>query len=159
MLIVTATGFDLLFLGDIEMKVDGETVDLSEAWVFKGMMLSGVPNFALAVGYTNSSWTLKVDLVCEHFCRLIAFTESLDCQAAVPELTGPIDERPLLDFGAGYVKRYEGQLPRQGARAPWHLTQAYPVDARYLRHGRVDDPEMRFFSATGVPAREPAKVA
>jgi cation diffusion facilitator CzcD-associated flavoprotein CzcO len=33
------------------------------------MMLSGVPNFALAVGYTNASWTLKVDLVCEHFLR------------------------------------------------------------------------------------------
>ena len=146
-IIVTATGFDLLFMGGIDVSVDGEPVDLADVWVFKGMMFSGVPNFALAVGYTNSSWTLKVDLVCDHFCRLIEFTDALDCQAAVPELNSPIEERPLIDFGAGYVKRYESALPRQGARAPWHLTQAYPVDARYLRHGRVDDPELRFFSA------------
>jgi hypothetical protein len=124
------------------------------------MMFSGVPNFALAVGYTHSSWTLKVDLVCDHFCRLIDFTGSLGCQAAVPELIGSIDERPLLDFGAGYVKRYGDDLPRQGARAPWHLTQAYPVDARYLRHGRVDDPEVRFFSAGGrAAASQPATAA
>ena len=158
-IIVAATGFDLLFIGGMELSVDGEPVDLSELWVYKGMMLSGVPNFAWAVGYTNSSWTLKVDLVCEYYCRLIAFTESLGCDAAVPELTAEIEERPLLDFGAGYVKRYQDALPRQGARAPWRLAQAYPLDARYLRHGRVDDPEMRFFSATAVPAEEPVVAA
>ncbi len=157
-IIVTATGFELLFMGGIEVEVDGQPVSLGDAWVFKGMMLSGVPNFALAVGYTSSSWTLKVDLVCEYFCRLMAFSESLGCEAVVAEPVGPIDERPLLDFGAGYVKRYAEGLPRQGARAPWRLTQAYPVDARYLRHGRVDDPELRFFSATGqaAVAGEPA---
>lgn len=32
-------------------------------------MLSGVPNFAFAIGYTSSSWTLKIDLVCEHLRR------------------------------------------------------------------------------------------
>ncbi|MFM9163877.1 MAG: FAD-containing monooxygenase EthA, partial [Solirubrobacterales bacterium] len=90
----------------------------------------------------------------DHFCRLIRFTESLGCQAAVPELIGAIEERPLLDFGAGDVKRYEDELPRQGAGFPWRLTQAYPVDARYLRHGRLDDPELRFFSA-GAPAGAP----
>ena len=158
-IVVTATGFDLLFMGGIEMFVDGEPVDLGEAYVFKGMMLSGVPNFALAVGYTASSWTLKVDLVCEYFCRLVAFTESLGCDAAVAEPTGPIEDQPLLDFGAGYVKRYRDGLPRQGAHAPWRLYQAYPLDSRYLRHGRVDDPEMRFFAAGAPAGSRPAPVS
>jgi len=146
-IIVTATGFEMLLLGGMTMEVDGEPVDFPERFAFKGMMLDGVPNFALAIGYTNSSWTLKVDLVCEYLCRLVAFTESLGCDAAVPEVVGTVEAVPLLDFSAGYVNRALDTLPRAGARAPWRLAQNYPLDARYLRHGRVDDPEMRFFSA------------
>ena len=34
-------------------------------------MLEGVPNLALAIGYTNASWTLKCDLTCDYVCRLL----------------------------------------------------------------------------------------
>ncbi len=69
--VVTATGLNLLALGGIDLAVDGEQVDLPDTMAYKGMMLSGVPNFAFTIGYTNASWTLKADLVSEYVCRLL----------------------------------------------------------------------------------------
>ena len=74
-LVVTATGLQLLAFGGIELVVDGRPVSWPETLSYKGMLLSGVPDFAYAIGYTNSSWTLKVDLVAEHLCRLLAGVE------------------------------------------------------------------------------------
>ena len=69
-IIVTATGLELLFLGGITLSVDGEAVDPASRLTYKGMMLEGVPNMAIAIGYTNASWTLKCDLTCDYVCRL-----------------------------------------------------------------------------------------
>lgn len=66
-IIITATGLNVQLFGGITLYKDGKPVVLSETIAYKGMMLSGVPNFAFAVGYTNSSWTLKVCLLCDHF--------------------------------------------------------------------------------------------
>ena len=74
--IVTATGLNLLFLGGMELVVDGREVDLPETMAYKGMMLSGVPNCAFTVGYTNASWTLKADLTSEYVCRLLAHMDA-----------------------------------------------------------------------------------
>ena len=82
------------------------------------MMLSGVPNFAFAIGYTNSSWTLKVDLVCEHLCRLLAHMDAHGGDTVVPVLEDDtIERRPLLDFQAGYVQRSVDRFPTQGSRS------------------------------------------
>ena len=70
--VVTATGLSLLAFGGIALDVDGVDVPLPDTMAYKGMMLSGVPNFAYVVGYTNASWTLKADLVSEYVCRLLA---------------------------------------------------------------------------------------
>ena len=75
-IIVTATGLNLLAFGGISLSVDGVPVNVSEKVAFKGFLLSDVPNFAYMFGYTNSSWTLKVGLVCEHFCRLLAHMDA-----------------------------------------------------------------------------------
>ena len=56
-IIVTATGLNLLAFGGMKLSVDGTAVEISDTVAYKSMMLSGVPNFAFAVGYTNSSWT------------------------------------------------------------------------------------------------------
>lgn len=74
--IITATGLNLLAFGGIGLSVDGVAVDVSQRVAFKGFLLSDVPNFAYMFGYTNSSWTLKVGLVCEHFCRLLAHMDA-----------------------------------------------------------------------------------
>ena len=149
-IIITATGLNLRPFGGVPMRVDDEPIVLADTVAYKGMMLSGVPNFVFAVGYTNSSWTLKVDLVCEYFCRLLGQLDRLGADAAEATVTDPgMEVRPLLDFGAGYVLRALEQLPKQGTDYPWYLTMNYAKDARYLRTAPLDE-DMRFFSAAPV---------
>ena len=143
--VVTATGLNLQAFGGIPLTVDGRTVRLPDTVAFKGMMLSGVPNFAFAVGYTNSSWTLKVGLLCEHFCRLLDHMDEKGFSTCRPEVGDPaMPTRPLLDFGAGYVQRSMQDLPRQGPAYPWLMSMSYATDVRHLRNGPVEDPNLRF---------------
>ena len=147
-IVVTATGLNLLAFGGVELVVDGTPVDLPDTVAYKGMMLSGIPNFVYAIGYTNASWTLKVDLVCEYFCRLLAHLDGHGHDACVPEVADPeMARQPLLDFQAGYVLRALDRFPQQGERQPWHLVQSYAKDVKYLRKGEVADEAMRFWSA------------
>jgi cation diffusion facilitator CzcD-associated flavoprotein CzcO len=155
--IVTATGLNAQALGGLRLTVDGEPVNLPDTVAYKGMMLSGVPNLAFAVGYTNASWTLKVDLVCEHFCRLLAHMDAGGHDICQPQVAGPMATRPLLDLTAGYVQRAVDQLPRQGDRAPWLTSSDYRSDVRLLRGAAVADPELHL-ARTGADAalgREP----
>lgn len=149
--IVTATGLNLLFLGGMELVVDGEPVNIAEKMAYKGMMLSGVPNCAFTVGYTNASWTLKADLTSEYVCRVLAHMDAHGYRKSVPELSDPsVTEMPLLDFTSGYVQRSLHEFPKQGSKEPWKLRQNYVLDIRTIRRGPIDDGAMRFSS----PQRE-----
>ena len=113
-------------------------------------MLSGVPNFAFVFGYTNSSWTLKVGLLCEHFCRLLRTWTPAATTVARPAAADPgTPARPFTDFASGYIRRALDVLPRQGDRAPWRISPTYRDDVRLLRKQPVDGPELAF-----TPARE-----
>jgi monooxygenase len=148
-IVVTATGLNLLFLGGVKLSVDGEQPDIPRAMTYKGMMLSGVPNFAFTVGYTNASWTLKADLVSEYVCRLLGHMDAHGYGSCTPEVTDPsITEQPLLDFTSGYVQRSIHEFPKQGSREPWKLRQNYVFDIRSIRRGALDDGSMRFSSGT-----------
>lgn len=152
--VVTATGLTLQMFGGSQLVVDGEPVHLPDTMAYKGMMLTGVPNLVYMIGYTNASWTLKVDLVAEYVCRLLAHMDARGQAVAVPERDPAVAEEPFLDFGAGYVQRSLHELPSQGATSPWKLAMNYAIDVVTLRRGRVDDGAMRF-----VPAREAARSA
>lgn len=145
-IVVTATGLELLPFGGIELRVDGAPVRLPDCVAFKGMMLSGVPNFAFAIGYTSASWTLKVGLVCEHWCRLLRHMQRRGLDSCTPVAEPGMPTRALLDFGAGYVQRSLAGLPRQGAEFPWTMSWNYADDRRMFREGRVDEPQLRFTS-------------
>jgi len=150
--IVTATGLNLLFLGGMELVVDGEPIDVSEKMAYKGMMLSGVPNCAFTVGYTNASWTLKADLTSEYVCRVLAHMDSHGYRKSVPELSdSSVEEMPLLDFTSGYVQRSLHEFPKQGSKEPWKLRQNYVLDIRTIRRGPIEDGAMRFSAS---PQRE-----
>ncbi|MGO9382562.1 MAG: flavin-containing monooxygenase [Mycobacterium sp.] len=155
-IIVTATGLNLLAFGGISLTVDGAPVDLSEKVAFKGFLVSDVPNFVYVFGYTNSSWTLKVGLVCEHFCRLLACMDAHGHTICYPRSPEGMPTRPLLDFGANYVKRSVDQFPRQGTEVPWRTTMDYRADHKLLREGPVDDDQLFFASASPAEALEPA---
>jgi cation diffusion facilitator CzcD-associated flavoprotein CzcO len=159
-LVVTATGLNLLALGGIEIAVDGRGVTLSETMSYKGMMLSGVPNFAFAVGYTNASWTLKCDLTCEYVCRLLNHMDKLGHKQCVPYNRDPsVRELPFLDFSSGYVQRSIDKFPKQGSKAPWRLHQNYALDIFNLKFGSLEDSAMEFSGAgSAVQAMEPVAI-
>jgi cation diffusion facilitator CzcD-associated flavoprotein CzcO len=145
--IVTATGLNLLLLGGIELAVDGEEIEFADRVAYKGMMLCGVPNLAIALGYTNASWTLKCDLVAEYVCRLLTHMDAHGYAIATPKAPDPsLPIQPFIDFNSGYVLRSIADLPKQGATPPWRLHQNYFRDIRLLRRGPVDD-EMEFARA------------
>jgi monooxygenase len=125
--------------------VDGRQVKLPETLAYKGMMLSGVPNFAFTVGYTNASWTLKADLVSGYVVRLLRHLDARGYDQCVPRNDDPtVTARPLLDFQAGYVLRSVHEFPKAGSRAPWQLGMSYAHDVVRLRFGTVNDGTMRF---------------
>jgi monooxygenase len=144
-IIVTATGLKLLAFGGMQLSVDGQPVNVGDHLAYKSMMLSEVPNFAFAIGYTNSSWTLKVDLVCDHLCRLLAHMDRHGYTTVMPVADDPtMARRPLLDFAAGYVQRSSDLFPHQGSRGPWTVEMSYAADRARLRNGPVEDTALQF---------------
>ena len=143
-IIVTATGLTLSPFGGIELVVDGEKVDPSHTMAYQALMLTGVPNFVFTVGYTNASWTLKVDLVAEFTCRLLSHLAAQGYRSVVPVRDPSVGELPFMDFTSGYVLRALDLLPRQGDREPWRLRQSYLRDRRTIRKAALEDGVLRF---------------
>ncbi|MET8776711.1 NAD(P)/FAD-dependent oxidoreductase [Nocardia sp. NPDC004654] len=128
-IVVTATGLRLLAFGGITPHVDGVPVRLSEQFVWQGAMLTGVPNFAVCIGYTNASWTLRADLSSRLVCKVLRHMDANDYAAVAPEPDHVLTEHPLLDLASGYVQRSIDEFPRQGERHPWKVRQNYLLDS------------------------------
>ncbi|HEY1058173.1 MAG TPA: NAD(P)/FAD-dependent oxidoreductase [Limnobacter sp.] len=144
-LVITATGLNIQLMGGVQMSVDGKALSPGNHVAYKGMMMNDVPNFVFAIGYTNSSWTLKVGLLCEHFCRLLNHMDETGQAVCTPRLPKDgMETRPILDFGAGYIQRALPTLPKQGVRRPWVMNMNYFFDEKVLRHGPVADEGLSF---------------
>jgi monooxygenase len=143
-LVVTATGLELLALGGLALTVDGRDVDLAETVMHKGTMLSGVPNLAIALGYTNASWTLKADLAAEYVCRLLNRMARRGERICLPLAPRTGATAPLIDLRSGYVLRGSARMPKQGVAPPWRLYQNYPRDMLLMRFGRLAGAGIRF---------------
>jgi cation diffusion facilitator CzcD-associated flavoprotein CzcO len=152
-IIVTATGLEMLFIGGIELAVDGEAVDPASKLTYKGMMLDGVPNLALAIGYTNASWTLKAELTFEWVTRLLNELRRRGLGQAMPVNGDPtITPEPLLGLKSGYVTRAADRFPKQGSKAPWRVHQSYLADYRAMKRASVDDGVMVLSNPTPAAA-------
>lgn len=117
-------------------------------------MLSDIPNFSFAVGYTNAPWTLKVDLVAEFLCRVLTEMDRRGANVVVAENDRPdMATRPLLDFAAGYVQRSLDQWPQAGTEDPWNLQMDYYKDVVVLRDTPVDDGTLTFARVESTPTR------
>ena len=148
-IVVTATGLELLFLGGIEVIVDGDKVDVSTRLTYKGMMLEDVPNLAIAVGYTNASWTLKCDLTCDYVTRLLNHMHEHGLDQCTPvNSDAAVVPEPLLGLTSGYVQRAADRFPKQGSRFPWQVHQSYLRDYRALKMSGVEDDAMVFSKAS-----------
>jgi monooxygenase len=150
-IVITATGLNLLALGGMTVAVDGRDIELSETVGYKGIMFSGIPNLAVALGYTNASWTLKCDLACEYVCRLLNHMDEHGRRVCTPRRPDPsVELVPFIDLNSGYVRRAIDRFPKQGARTPWRLHQNYVRDVMLLKHGSVADDALEF-SAGDAP--------
>jgi monooxygenase len=153
--IVTATGLRLRALGAITLSLDREPVAVSQRLVYRGMMLSGVPNLIVVLGYTNASWTLRADLTSVYLCRLLGHMRAHRYGAAVAvDDDAGTARRPLIDLSSGYVRRAIEDFPAQGSRAPWLVRQNYVLDRIELARASFDDGVLRFMPATATaPSR------
>jgi monooxygenase len=144
-IIVVATGLELLAWGGIRLTVDDRAIEPGDTLVYKGSLMSGVPNLAWCMGYINASWTLRADLAWHNVCRLLQFMDQHGYDQVVPQANPEnIQPRPLLDLSAGYIKRAVDQMPRQGSKAPWYLKQNYVLDLLAIRFARLEDPALTF---------------
>ncbi len=139
-IVVTATGLRLLPLGGIHIEVDGTALEPGETFVYRGFMLSGVPNLAISIGYTNASWTLRADLSSRSVCKLLQRMDARGAATATPVLDEPSAAEPeaLLNLRSGYVLRSAAAMPKQGRHAPWRLRQNYLLDFVDARLGKLD---------------------
>lgn len=152
-IIITATGLNMQLIGGVKPTRNGQPFDLPSLMTYKGLMFSGVPNFAITFGYTNASWTLKADLVSEFVCRLLNYMDANGFDVVEPEHPGAdVDELPFMDFSPGYFQRSMHILPKSGSRAPWRLKQNYLFDMRTIRRGKVADEGLNFFKKRAAVA-------
>ncbi|MGV7032002.1 flavin-containing monooxygenase [Methylobacterium symbioticum] len=143
-IVVTATGLQVRMMGGVQISVDGRTPDPAQSYLYRGMMLSDVPNLALAIGYTNASWTLKCELTAGFVCRLLRRMDATGSAWCVPRRGEAAGEEPLIGFTSGYIERARHLMPKQGASRPWKLYQNYVLDLAALRYGRLDDGALTF---------------
>lgn len=149
--IVTATGLQLVTLGEVQFEVDGKPINFADTWTYKGVAYSGVPNLASSFGYINASWTLRSDLTCEYVCRLLnhmAKTGTTQCTPQLRDEDLNMPEQPWIDFfSAGYMSRVMHLFPRQGNHAPWINPQNFARDKKMFRRAPLDDGAMQFTKA------------
>ncbi|MEJ7799652.1 MAG: NAD(P)/FAD-dependent oxidoreductase [Ilumatobacter sp.] len=154
-IVITATGLQLVTVGEMDFTVDGAPVDFSQVWTYKGLAYSDVPNLVSSFGFINASWTLRADITCEFVCRLLNHMRDTGTDYCVPRLRpsdADMTARPWIDdFSAGYMARVMPMMPKQGDRAPWLNTQRYRQDVKSITKAPIADDVMQFHEAR-VPA-------
>lgn len=149
-LVVTATGFEMNVLGDIDFSIDEQPLRFADTVTYRGMMFTGVPNLVWVFGYFRASWTLRVDLLGDFVCRLLRHLDELGASVVTPELRPEDADLVLSDwveaenFNPGYVQRALHLLPKQGDRQPWRHTQDYWLDKEELPTADLDDGALRY---------------
>jgi cation diffusion facilitator CzcD-associated flavoprotein CzcO len=153
-IVVTATGLQLVTLGEMDIVVDGKPVDFSKTWTYKGFAYSDVPNLASSFGYINASWTLRADLICEYVCRLLNHMEETGTVQCTPRLRASDADMPERDwienFTSGYMQRVMHMFPKQGDREPWINPQDYRRDKKMFKKSPVADGVMRFARSRSI---------
>jgi cation diffusion facilitator CzcD-associated flavoprotein CzcO len=137
--VVTATGLNMLMLGGIELSVDGKPLSAPEHLIYKGMMLSGVPNLFVAFGYVNASWTLRADLTARSVCRLLNLMDRKQVTTCIARAPADLERRPVMELTSGYVSRAAALLPSQGDRQPWRVPQQHLRDLASMRFRPIEE--------------------
>ena len=144
-IIVSATGLRMLALGAVKLTLDGTPVEPGRTFIYKGTMLSNVPNFAFCIGYTNASWTLRADLASTFVCRVLNYMDRHGYRTCAPVCdSASLEAKPLLNLTSGYVLRAAENLPKQAGAEPWLIRQNYILDMLTMKLGRLRDGILTF---------------
>lgn len=145
-IVVSATGLDLQFLGGMTLVVDGKPHRAGDSMLYKSVLIEGVPNASIVIGYTNASWTLRADLAAEYVCRLLRHMDKKNYLVATPIDTEGCrtSETVMGSIMSGYVRRAADRMPRQGSHGPWRLTHDYYRDIPMLKKDPIEDRFIRF---------------
>ena len=114
-------------------------------FVYKGVMIGNVPNFAFCVGYTNASWTLRADLASLFVCRVLNHMDRRGYRTCTPACdASAMKAKPLLNLNSGYVTRAAADLPKQASEKPWIIQQNYILEWLSLKLGSMEDGVLRY---------------
>ena len=146
--VITATGFDLSILGDVDFTIDGQPLDFAETVTYRGLMFTGIPNLAYVFGYFRASWTLRADLIGDFVCRLLNHMREKGATTVVPVLDRPdMPLGPWVDpdnFNPGYLTRSMHLMPKQGDKDPWRLLHDYEEEKRILPEADLEDGTLQY---------------
>ena len=157
-IVVSATGLEIQLLGGIKATIDQKPIETSEHLMYHGAMISDVPNFALIIGYTNASWTLKVDIIADYLTRLLNHMDKNNYAVVIPQgdASAKSDETMMGGLASGYVQRAAHLIPRQGLKAPWALRASYYEDRDALSKANFNDGILSF-AKKGKKLEKPKK--
>jgi cation diffusion facilitator CzcD-associated flavoprotein CzcO len=138
-IIITATGLKMQLAGGSKISVDGKPLDVSEKYMWKGVMLQDLPNAAIVIGYTNASWTLGSDTTALHMTRLLKYMDKQGVLSATPRVKEgeKLKSQPLLNLNSTYIEKAKGLLPKAGNLGPWKPRANYLVDHWVASHGAL----------------------
>ena len=131
--IISATGLVLRPAGGIALQVDNRRIDLADTVSYRGMMLDGVPNLVCTLGYVNSSWTLRSDMIARWVCRFLRYLRRRGFASGTPSAKSVELDKGLFPLNSGYLRRSLGLFPRQGTRDPWRIRQNYLLESIMFR--------------------------
>ena len=147
-IIVSATGLNIQILGGMQASIDGKPIDTSKHMLYRGVMVSDIPNMALIIGYINASWTLKVDIAAEYICRLLNYMDMNGFDEVLPEGNAAelLEDTVMGSLTSGYIARAANVMPKQGKHGPWRVSNNYLADRKDLKTATFEDDILQFKS-------------
>lgn len=160
-IIITATGLNIQILGGIQGTIDGQSLNTSKTMLYRGVMVSDVPNMAMVIGYINASWTLKVDIAADYLCRLLNYMDQqgYDEVIAEGESSALLDDTIMGSLSSGYIARASEVMPKQGKYAPWKVSNNYLADRKDLKEASFNDSVLKFKKREQFAEKKPKLVS
>ncbi|ECF7063919.1 NAD(P)/FAD-dependent oxidoreductase, partial [Salmonella enterica subsp. enterica] len=160
-IIVSATGLNIQILGGIQATMDGQPIDTSQHMLYRGIMVSDIPNMALIIGYINASWTLKVDIAAEYICRLLNYMDQQGYAQVIPQgdQSELLQDTVMGSLSSGYIARAADVMPKQGKHAPWKVSNNYLADRKELKQASFEDGVLKFRKNSNALKHKPRLVS
>lgn len=138
-IIVTATGLRILILGGVDITVDGQSFEISERFAWRNLMLEGVPNMAMVIGYTNMSWTLGSDACLRVMMRIIHHMKKIGAAAVKPvaQNRDSMESKPIISLKSTYFLKAHDRMPRKANVDPWNERTGYIPEYLMTKFGLI----------------------